>query len=103
VAPEAPCTDGGQTGTILYSYDAIRLRFASSGGQEGNMLTGAGRTVIYTAANMSVKVKQGSYTFTLTYDPEHNRMTQGRTTIRGKFFLPQRSRLQCDGGTLHRG
>ncbi len=64
VAPEAPCTVGG-TANPTYTYDA-----------NGNMLTGAGRTVTYTAANTTHTVKQGSNTYRLGYDSEHNRLTQ---------------------------
>jgi hypothetical protein len=48
VAPEAPCKVGG-TASPTYTYDA-----------NGNMLTGAGRTVTYTAANMTHTVNQGA-------------------------------------------
>jgi YD repeat-containing protein len=53
VAPEAPCTVGG-TANPAYTYDA-----------NGNMLTGAGRTVTYTAANMTHTVNQGANTYRL--------------------------------------
>jgi RHS repeat-associated protein len=65
VSPEAPCTVGGMTGSVPYTYDA-----------NGNMLTGAGRVVSYTASNMSHTVKQGSNLYRLGYDPEHNRFEE---------------------------
>jgi RHS repeat-associated protein len=64
VAPEAPCVVNGQT-TANYTYDP-----------NGNMLTGPGRAIAYTASNMTEKVTQGTTSYTLTYDPEHNRVTQ---------------------------
>jgi RHS repeat-associated protein len=64
VAPEAPCTVGG-TVSPTYTYDA-----------NGNMLTGAGRTVTYTAANMTHTVNQGADTYRFNYDTEHNRFEQ---------------------------
>jgi RHS repeat-associated protein len=64
VSPEAPCTVGG-TINPSYTYDA-----------NGNMLTGAGRTVTYTAANMTHTANQGANTYRFNYDPEHNRFEQ---------------------------
>jgi YD repeat-containing protein len=40
------------------------------------MLTGAGRTVTYTAANITHTVNLGANTYRLNYDPEHNRFEQ---------------------------
>ncbi|MDR3527917.1 MAG: RHS repeat-associated core domain-containing protein [Rhizomicrobium sp.] len=46
-----------------YSYDA-----------NGNMTTGAGRTIAYTSFNMTASIQQGSATIALNYDSEHARI-----------------------------
>jgi len=57
------------TGTVngvvnpTYSYDA-----------NGNMTSGAGRTVSYTSFNMAASIVAGSTTVSLTYDSEHERV-----------------------------
>jgi RHS repeat-associated protein len=58
------------TGTVngvvdpSYSYDA-----------NGNLLTGAGRTMTYTPFNMAASIAQGSAIDCLTYDTDHMRVT----------------------------
>ncbi len=56
---------GNVNGVInpAYSYDA-----------NGNMITGGGRTVTYTAFNMAASITQGTTTVSLTYDSEHARI-----------------------------
>jgi RHS repeat-associated protein len=62
------------TGTVngvvnpTFSYDA-----------NGNMMSGAGRTVTYTASNMISSMSEGTTNLTLTYDPEHARIQQAAT------------------------
>ncbi len=66
------------TGTVngvtnpTYTYDA-----------NGNMLTGAGRTVTPTAFNMTASIVQGSTTVALTYGDTHKRIRQ---TIGGNAY-----------------
>ena len=56
---------GNVNGVInpAYSYDA-----------NGNMITGGGRTVTYTAFNMAASISQGTTTVSLTYDSQHRRI-----------------------------
>jgi RHS repeat-associated protein len=59
------------TGTVSgvvnpsYSYDA-----------NGNMTSGAGRTVAYTVFNMTASIVQGTTSIALAYDATHNRVKQ---------------------------
>lgn len=46
----------------------------------GSMISGAGRTASYTAANMTATVTSGSTSMALSYDPEHARSQQVTTT-----------------------
>jgi RHS repeat-associated protein len=54
--------------TSTYTYDA-----------NGNMLTGGGRTMTYTAFNVPATIANASTTQSFTFDPEHNRITQVET------------------------
>jgi hypothetical protein len=42
----------------------------------GNMLTGAGRTVGYTSFNMAGSIADGTTSLALSYDPDHQRIQQ---------------------------
>jgi YD repeat-containing protein len=42
----------------------------------GNMTSGAGRTITYTAFDMAATIVQGAATLTFDYDTEHNRTKQ---------------------------
>lgn len=59
-------TNGGLTSSFTYDAD-------------GNMLSGNGRTIAYTAFGTPGAITQNGNTVTLTYDPDHNRVTQTQT------------------------
>ncbi len=65
--------------TTSYGYDA-----------NGNMLTGNGRTITYTAFNKPMTIAGASGTTTLTYDANYNRLLKvapgGTTTYLGKLY-----------------
>lgn len=52
----------------------------------GNMLSGAARTVAYTSFNMAQSISEGTTTIGLTYDTEHARIVQ--TAPEGTTTLP---------------
>lgn len=65
VRPHAVANVTGPTATLNYTYDA-----------NGNLLTGAGRTVTWNSFNMPYQVTQGSSTLTYVYDPDHVRLRE---------------------------
>jgi RHS repeat-associated protein len=52
----------------------------------GNMTSGAGRTVTYTAFNMAATITQGSTSVGLTYDSEHKRILQTTPTGETRYL-----------------
>ncbi len=70
--PHAVASIAGTVNGVVnpsYTYD-----------NNGNMTAGAGRTVSYTAFNMAALITQGTTSVALTYDDQHQRITQTLTS-----------------------
>ena len=69
----------GGAGTTTLTYDL-----------NGNLITGASRTVTYTSFNQAATITEGTKTLAFTHDVDHQRFKQ--VSPEGRWFADLRSR-----------